>query len=491
MRDILFQLRPSAPISLQAQIRENMVSAICAGQLAAGERIPSSRRLAELLNVSRNTVSLAYQRMLDDGFLEVRERSGYYVADNIPVPLNTAELPQYNAATDWSSRMRIQPSAQINIIKPQNWHEYRYPFIYGQVDHALFPIAEWRDCVRQTLGRKWLDSWTADAQTHDDPMLIDQIRRRLLPARGIMAGEDQILVTLGAQHALYMLSSLLVSESTTVAIENPGYPDLRNIFRLRTDRIIPAAIDGEGLAVDERLSLAQVICTTPSHQAPTNVTMSVERREALLAAAGQSNALIIEDDYESETNFVGSAVPALKSADPDGRVIYVGSLSKTLFPGLRLGYIVASADIVREMRALRRLMVRHPPSNNQRTAALFLALGHHDALVMRLKRVYKERWTVLKAAFEKHRSHDGLPTIGTPHLGGSSAWVEGHPDLDATRLAEVALDHSLIIEPGEVYFSEQPAPRNYFRLGFSSIETERIAEGIDVLADLVATALEQ
>ena len=131
------------------------------------------------------------------------------------------------------------------------------------------------------------------------------------------------------------------------------------------------------------------------------------------------------------------------------------------------------------MRALRRLMVRHPPSNNQRTAALFLALGHHDALVMRLKRAYKQRWTALKAAFEEHR------VAGQPTLGGSSAWVQGPQQLDATRLAQEARKRELIIEPGEVYFYEQPPPKNYFRLGFSSIDAQQIGPGIAILADLI------
>jgi len=481
MREFLFKLRPSSPISLQAQIREHLVSAIRAGQLSVNERVPSSRQLARALNVSRNTVSLAYLRLLDDGFLVVRERSGYFVSDTIPAPIKSIEPGERREGVDWSDRLRIRPSEQANIEKPQNWHEYDFPFIYGQVDHALFPIAEWRDCVRQALGRKWLDNWTADAQNHDDPMLIEQIRKRLLPARGITAASDEILVTLGAQHGLYMLASLLVSETTTVALENPGYPDLRNIFRLRTRRIIAAAVDAEGLVVDEALAGAQIICTTPSHQAPTNVTMSCDRREALLAAAAQSDALIIEDDYESETNFDRSALPALKATDRDGRVIYVGSLSKTLFPGLRLGYLVAPPEIIRELRALRRLMLRHPPSNNQRTVAIFLALGHHDALVSKLKRVYAERWQTLSVSFQRYSD----PLIGQPVRGGSSAWVEGPSWLDAKALANQALAHKLIIEPGEIYYSEVPAPQNFYRLGFSSIDAKRIPAGIDLLARLV------
>lgn len=485
MREIIFRLQPSAPISLQAQIRENLVSAICAGQLSAGERIPSSRHLADLLNVSRNTVSLAYQRLTDDGFLVVRERSGYYVADAIPRPLASGEACWDDDEVDFADHLRIRPSAEINIEKPRNWHEYRYPFIYGQIDHTLFPIAEWRDCMRQAHGRKWLDTWMADALTVDDPMLIEQIRKRLLPARGISATDDEILVTVGAQHALYMLASLLVSDSTTVAIENPVYPDLRNLLRLRTDRIIPIPLDNEGLVVDERLSFARVIFTTPSHQAPANVTMSVERRAALLAAAIENDALIVEDDYESHTNLVHSALPALKSSDQSGRVIYIGSLSKTLFPGLRLGYIVAAREIIREARALRRLMLRHPPSNNQRTAALFLALGHHDALVMRLRRAYKERWARLRDAFARH----GAAAIGRPVLGGSSVWVEGPAGLDTTQLAAEALGHGLIIEPGEFFFEERPPPKHFYRLGFSSIGADRIDAGIDLLAGLVRRRL--
>lgn len=481
MRELLFKLRPASPISLQAQIREHLVSAIRSGQLSANERVPSSRQLARALNVSRNTVSLAYLRLLDDGFLVVRERSGYFVSEAIPEPIKSIEHGEVAAGIDWRDRLRIRPSEQANIEKPLDWPAYDFPFIYGQVDHALFPIAEWRDCVRQALGRKWLDNWTADAQNHDDPMLIEQIRKRLLPARGISAASDEILVTLGAQHGLYMLSSLLVSDTTTVALENPGYPDLRNIFRLRTARIIPAVVDSEGLVIDDTLAKAQLICTTPSHQAPTNVTMSGSRRDALLAAAARSDALIIEDDYESETSFDRSTLPALKAADRDGRVIYVGSLSKTLFPGLRLGYLVGPSEIIREARALRRLMLRHPPSNNQRTVAIFLALGHHDALISRLKRAYAERWRALSKAFLRHTA----PSIGQPIRGGSSAWVEGPAWLDASLLAERARAHKLIIEPGAIYFAEHPAPHNFYRLGFSSIDAKRIPAGIDLLARLV------
>jgi GntR family transcriptional regulator/MocR family aminotransferase len=209
--------------------------------------------------------------------------------------------------------------------------------------------------------------------------------------------------------------------------------------------------------------------------------MPQRRRDALLKAAARHDLVVIEDDYEFETNYVSDPFPALKSRDRDGRVVYVGSLSKTLFPGLRMGYLVGPKALIREARALRRLMVRHAPNNNQRTVALFLALGHHDALIRRLHRAYRQRWEEMGRALERF-----LPQSSQmPSFGGSSYWVRGPEQLDADRLAAEALREGIIIEPGRVFFASEPAPANYFRLGFSSIDPNKIAPGIESLAKLI------
>lgn len=484
MRDSLFQLPSSDAMSLQAQIRELLVSAILGGQLPAQDRIPSSRQMARRLGVSRNTVVLAYQALIDDGYIVSRERSGYFVNENIlkgRVQHPRIDPSPQALSPDWKSRFRVRPGVQQNITKPPDWQNYPYPFVFGQVDHKLFPIAEWRECNRQTLGRQWIDAWTSDFHDRDDPMLIEQIRTHILPRRGILAEEDEILVTLGAQNALYLLASLLVTRNSVVAMEEPGYPDVRNIFRLRTDRLMPLPIDDKGLPVDERLAHANIVFTTPSHQSPTTLTMPRDRRDALLACAGKHDIIVIEDDYEFETNYASDPSPALKSLDRDDHVIYIGSLSKTLFPGLRMGYLVGPRDFIQEARALRRLMVRHVPNNNQRSVALFLALGHHDALIGRLQRAYRERWQEMGRALERY-----LPRSSQmPTFGGSSYWVRGPDGLDADRLAENALREGVIIEPGRVFFASEPAPANFFRLGFSSIDAERIAPGIELLASIV------
>ena len=481
MRELLLHLQPAAQTSLQSQIREKLVSAILGGQLSADERLPSSRHLAKALGVSRNTVTLAYQGLMDDGFLIGKERSGYYVNAEAIDFKQPDTKPHTGAGIDWSRRLTSRPSRQANISKPLDWQTYTYPFIYGQVDHNLFPINEWRECSREALGKRWLGAWTNDTWAHDDPLLVEQIRRRILPRRGIMADDDEILVTLGAQNGLYIAARLLAGRDTRIVMEEPGFVDVRNIFELRSDHVTLQPVDDEGLVLSPALNSAQLVFVTPSHQSPTTATMPLERRLALLKLASQRDFVVIEDDYEFETNYVNEPCPALKSLDDEGRVIYVGSFSKTLFPGLRLGFLVGPKAFIDEARALRRLMVRHAPNNNQRTAALFLSLGHHDTLIRRLHRAYRTRWEVMGEALKRY-----IPgSTRTPSFGGSCYWVKGPDGLDAEDLARRAKEKSVLIEPGRVHFGAENAPRSYFRLGFASIEEKRIEPGIKLIAELI------
>lgn len=488
MRDALFQLYRDDDRTLQAQIQDLLTQAIIEKQLEPGASIPSTRAMAKRIGVSRNTVTIAYQALVSDGFLKPKDRSGYYVDEEVGASYLPKQLTRVEATPDnanWDAHLVLRPAGQANISKPADWKSYPYPFIYGQTDPALFPISEWRDCTRQAMGKRWVDSWMADHFEHDDPKLIDQVQKRVLMRRGIYVKPEEILITMGAQNALFILASLLVDHTSTVALEDPGYPDARNIFGLMTKNLTPIPVDNDGMVVDRRLDGANVIFVTPSHQSPTAVTMPIERRQALLQKAHDQNAIIIEDDYEFETNYVGQPRPALKSLDKDGRVVYVGSLSKSVMHGLRLGFIVGGADLIQEARALRRLVLRHPPGNNQRTMALFLQNGHHDRLVNRLHRVYRERWQLMQEALDEHLS--GWSQM--PSFGGSSVWVAGPQGLDADRLAVVAREEGILIEPGSIYFSQPLSPNPHFRLGFGYIPTDRIKPGIRLLADIIKTLL--
>lgn len=488
MWDQLITISADSGTTLQHQLREGLVSAILGGKIQLNQALPSSRTLAGDLGISRNTVILTYQSLVDDGYLVSRERSGYFVNRQMlegrvePEPVLARSV---EPSPHWSSRYKGLPSKQRNIIKPEDWRSYRYPFIYGQPDQQLFPMQQWRECCRQSLTVSDIYSSGYDRVDQDDPALIEQIQTRLLPRRGVWAKPEEILVTLGAQHALYLVASLLIDRTSQVGMENPGYPDARNIFSALRACVKSISLDRLGMQVDESLDDCDCVFVTPSHQSPTTVTMPLERRKTLLEKASESDFVIIEDDYEAEANFIGNPIPALKSLDKYDRVIYVGSLSKTLSPGLRMGYLVGPAEFIREARALRRLMLRHPPANNQRSVALFLSLGYHDSLVHRQNHVYKERWRVMRESLEKYMPE----TYELPTFGGSAVWIEGDPRLDATQLSVEARKQGLLIEPGEIYFQESHSPKNFFRLAYSSIDTERIEPGIRLVAELIRKQL--
>jgi GntR family transcriptional regulator/MocR family aminotransferase len=325
----LFQQKANSSISLQAQIRQMLVSVILDGQLPAGSPLPSSRDLSIQLGVARNTVVLAYQQLQDEGYLISRERSGYYVNSEMLVGSLDVEAvpPPLSHQPDWASRYRFRPSLQRNISKRADWQKYPYPFIYGQYDPQLFPTADWRECCMKALSILEIYEWAQDMILHDDETLVQQIRTRVLPKRGVWAAADEIVITVGAQQALYLLADLLLRPDTMIGMEDPGYPDARNIFSSRTARLVPLPVDDHGLQLGEALRGCPYVYVTPSHQCPTTVKMPLERRETLLRQAEEADFVIIEDDYESENRFEGTPTPPLKSLDRNNRVIYVGSLS--------------------------------------------------------------------------------------------------------------------------------------------------------------------
>lgn len=479
----LFQLDSSGDTSLQRQLREQLVAAILDGRIPPEHPLPSSRELSRQLHVSRNTIVLAYEQLIDEGFLVARERRGYFV--NPDILLGRVEMPETSndecESIDWEQRFNHQVSTYPTIEKPRYWREYAHPFVYGQPDPSLIPVNDWRECVRQSLSVSSIHSWSPDVINHDDAALVEQICQRVLPRRGVWASPDEVLVTLGAQNAVKLVSALLHPPGSIVGVENPGYPDARHMFSLHGSQIRPLDVDGEGVIVDEKMQGCHTVFVTPSHQSPTTVTMSLQRRNALLERAESDDFIVIEDDYECETNYVGEPTPALKSLDKRGRVIYVSSLTKSFAPGLRLGFLVADKAVVRELRALRRLMYRHPPTNNQRTASFFLSLGHHDSLVSRLHVIYRERWEVMGAALGKY-----LPNAArAPGFGGTAFWVTGPEALDARELMHAALEKGVVIEPGDVFFTQENPPKNCFRLGFSSIAANKIDEGVRIIAELI------
>jgi GntR family transcriptional regulator/MocR family aminotransferase len=473
-----FFLDPAGEGTLQARIQQMIAEGILSGRFRKGEKLPSSRRLAAHLGVSRITVTLAYTELQASDYLESRDRSGYYVSSNAPEPPHFAPRHPARDAIDWSRALGRKFTGGATPDKPRDWSRYPYPFIYGQSDPTLFDHASWRHCALRALGSKDFQALTADHYDADDPQLVEFIARHTLPRRGILARPEEILVTMGAQNALWLTAQVLLTQRRTAVAEEPCYHALRDILTNSRCHLRPVAVDRDGLPADALPGRADVIFTTPSHQSPTNATMPLARRKALLERARAMEALIVEDDYEFEMAFLRPPLPALKSLDSDGRVIHVGSFSKSIFPGLRLGYLVGPEPFLREARALRTSVLRHPPGHLQRTTAHFLGLGHHDSLIRRLGQVLAERRRVTEAAL----AEEGLHVAGRGVFGGSSIWMQAPEGVDTETLDRRLREQGVLIEPGRPFFHQPDPPRNYYRLAYTSIPAERIPEGIARLA---------
>ena len=469
-----FVLPPAARGTLQQRIRQMVTEGVLSGRFRAGQKMPSSRGLAEHLGISRITVTLSYAELVSADYLMARGRSGYFISENAPrAPELQARAPRAEGV-DFAQLTGGRFSRLATVKRPLDWENYPFPFIYGQADASLFDHQNWRLCALRALGRKDFAALTSDMYDRDDPLLIEHLLRSILPRRGIAAREDEVLLTLGAQNALWITTAVLLGAGRRAAVENPGYSGLRGVLEPSGTDVIPVDVDADGLPPDRLPAGVDVVFTTASHQCPTNATMPLERRLALLEAASRENFVIVEDDYEFEMSFLKPVSPALKSLDSEGRVIYAGSFSKSVFPGMRLGYLVGPASFIREARALRLMMLRHPPGHIQRTVAYFLSLGHYDALINRMRNAYRRRRQVMEEAIREH----GLTVAGQGGFGGSSFWMRAPAGVDTEALAEGLRAEGVLIEPGRAFFDPAQAPRNFYRLGYSSIFSAKIPEGI-------------
>lgn len=483
----LIYLDPDSPLNLQNQIRQKLVDGILSGSLPPGHKLPSSRVLAGQLAVARNTVVLAYQQLIAEGYLESRARSGIFVSKEM-LETRAGFGIREDANTEiqsaaWRKRIR-RPAIARRVSTPDlpNWSRYPYPFIDGEFDPSLFPLAEWREASRLALSVGDVREWSIGSGDADDPMLIDEIRAKILTRRGIQARSDEILITLGTANSLYLVSRLLADSGVTVGIEEPGNHKMRELVQQNGARIVPQAVDEEGIVVDDNLGRCDLVYVTPSHQVPTAVVMSPQRRAALVDAARTDDFVIIEDDYECEINYRQRPLPALRSMDDSGRVIYVASLSKVMAPGLRLGFIVADPAFIQRARALRRTVMNHPPRNNQRAVAILLSLGHYDAVMLRLGRTLKQRRLALRDALNWMR---GVPMEISPEVGGTTYWVRTPDDFDIDAFARSAAQRGILIEPVRHYYADPDRAENCFRMGVTSLPLDRIRPGVERLVELI------
>jgi GntR family transcriptional regulator/MocR family aminotransferase len=454
--------------SLHRQLRE----AIRSGRLAAGTRLPATRTLARLLGVSRNTALAAYDLLLSEGYLQARHGSGTFVAT-----LRTAAQPSPRhapAADRLLHPLWQQMAGTLHAPRPADW---RFDFRVGLPDVRPFPFDVWRRLnsrARREAARRPAEYGAPQG----DASLRAAIAAHVSFARAVACTADDVIVTAGAQQAFDLLARVLVQPGrSTVAFEEPGYPPARAAFTAAGANAVGVPVDAEGLMVQALPADARVVMVTPSHQFPLGVTLSARRRAALLDHARRRDAVVIEDDYDGEFRFGGRPLDALRTLDADGRVFYVGTFSKSLFPGLRLGFVVAPAWARPALRAARQCADWHSSLPTQRALAAFIAEGHLARHVRRMRRLYAERREAVLQALQRH-AEGRVTTVGEP--AGLHLSLALHGRLRAESIAQRAAAEGIGVEPLARY--AHASPLNGLVLGYGLADPRQIEAGIRQLS---------
>jgi GntR family transcriptional regulator/MocR family aminotransferase len=462
--------------SLVMQLVSSFIDAIDTKQIPEGVRLPSSRAISASLKIGRNTAIAAINTLIEQGYLVAKDRSGVFVADISRFEDARTREPRSATLFDWSQRLRlVNPTRTEPATKTQP--VITHNFKYGQFDPSTFPTNHWRQCERSATGVSEIAEWGRDAFDQDDAILVESLRRHVLPNHGIWAEPEEILVTLGGQEGRYLVVKLLSKEGVTVGYEDPGLPDTRDILALAGARQISLPIDNEGLCLSAELKQCDVAFVMPGHHCPTTAVMSAERREALLGLAKRRDMILVEDTYETELLTYGKTQPSLKSIDEEGRVIHIGSLSKSVAPGLRIGFVVASPVVIRELRSIRRLVHRHPPGNIQRALAMFIDRGYYHSYIRKVAMTSTTRAGVFKRSFEEL-----FPDAVLKHCdGAASFWAKFDEDVDCNALCSRLEAHGVLAESGARFFQYDPK-QNFLRLGVSQVPAEKIAAGLGIIA---------
>lgn len=451
--------------TLHAQLR----AAILDGRLAAGARLPASRRLADSCGIGRNTVVAAYDLLVAEGYLLPRTAARPVVAD---------------VATR-RPRARLQASSTAGRIRPL-WDEPDLrgeqpralparSFRLGMPEHRGFPHAVWRRLAAKAL-REFAHAPFRYAPGEGLAALRSAIAAHVAFARAVACGEDDVVVTSGAQQAFDLLARLLVTPGRTrVAVEDPGYPPMRAAFLAAGATLVPVPVDDHGLCVEQLPGRVGIVCVTPSHQSPTGAVLSMPRRQALLEYARRHDAVVIEDDYDGEFRFGGRPLDALQTLDREQRVFYVGTFSKSLFPGLRQGFVVAPGWSREPLLRVKQVADAHADEIPQAVLATFIRDGHMARHVQRMRKLYAGRRQALLAGFGMLEDwFDPIPGEAGLHLA-----VRLRDRTHAARVVAMAHRHA----PGVVELSQlalRPiAPALAF--GYGAIDAEGITAALDAL----------
>ena len=477
--------RGSATLWLADALRKEILS----GRLRSGTRLPASRTMAREHGVARGTVQAAFEQLRVEGYLRARTGSGTYVTEVLPDQL--LQVRPVPAAPLRVVRDKGEPPRRLSQFgaRVERPRSYRLPtlraFRANQPALSLFPTTLWAQVSGRCVRRATMAQLTEGDAAGWRP-LREAVAQYLTESRGVVCEPEQVLIVSGTQEAVGLVSRALLDPGDTVCVEDPGYVGAVRIFEAHGARICPVRVDSEGMVVPSaRMRAPRLAYVTPAHQFPLGVTMTVCRRIELLAWARVTGAMVLEDDYDSEYRFAGRPVPALQGLDRRGVVLYTGSFSKVLFPGLRLGYLVVPPDLVDRFGAMKAVVGQHAPLLDQAVLHEFMVEGHFGRHVRRMREIYAARRGVLQEAAKRHLA--GLVEVGGIEAGlQTAAWLAD--GIDEGKAVAAAAERQVEAVPLSRY-ARKPMPRPGLQLGFAAVDEVELERGAQELARALASTL--
>ncbi|MCW5889791.1 MAG: PLP-dependent aminotransferase family protein [bacterium] len=490
MFDVAFHPDRQGPAPIARQLADHLAGLIAAGRLAAGSKLPASREVATSLGVARNTVTAAYEMLATRGLVTAHVGQGTFVAVATRGPAAPAAATPREFAWDGllarSARLRLPDM----LLRSESGPPLPFDFRGGRVEPSLLPAADLRWAfARPFQQRARLAALAGHADAHGWPPLREEIARHLA-GRGLACDAADVAVVGGLQHAIDLVAGLLVEPGDAVVVEQPGYFGATLAFAGRGADLLGVEVDDEGLRTDRlarvlRLRRPKLVYVTPATQSPTGVALSPARRAELLALADEHQVPIFEDDYDSDLRYRGPALPALKASDPAGQVIYAGTFSKILFPGLRVGYVVAARPLLARLVTMRWRADFGGGVVEQAALATLLTTRGLDRHLRRVRRLYAERLEVLASTLARTMP----PGVRwRAPASGHHLWVGLPAGVDPDALHEAARARGVAYTRGEVFFADGRGG-DQLSLAFSALDAAAIREGVGRLAAVLRSLL--
>jgi len=484
--DLAITLDPQVALPLHRQLYEELRRAILTGRLMSGQRIPSTRTMAQSLGVSRATVTLSYEQLLSEGYLQTVRGSGTFVCQQLPDDLleaapiqsavNVAPLPKQLSAygVSLTGNDLLRPKEPEAIIH----------FRYGRPAISHFPLKLWRRLLsRHCRFSSDIFGYAKDSRGYEP--LREAIASYISRSRAVQCKPDQVIIVSGSQQALDLVTRLLIDRGDWIAMEDPGYLGARRTFLAQGAYLYPVAVDESGFMVKSLATAPgeiKLVYVTPSHQFPTGAILSLPRRLELLAWAQKTGATIIEDDYDSEYRYCDRPIPALQGLGSSDSVIYIGTFSKVLFPALRMGYLVVPPSLVSVFDRAKWLTDRQSPLLEQYVLTDFIKEGHLERHIRRMRNLYDQRRRTLVQCLLQHLGEQ-VTILG--ENAGLHLMIRLHTHLSEQDILNRAAQAGVGLVSASSYYI-QSGSTNEFVLGYTELDEQLIQEGVSRLCQALS-----